>query len=97
MRQGPREVEEKGLDFAGDRIELTRWRGLIAAGLAAIALVGVTLVKLFFYDIADLGTIPKTILFVTLGVTLLLISFLYNKYKAAIFGAVPEEASDTEE
>jgi putative drug exporter of the RND superfamily len=31
------------IGFAGDRIELTRWRGLIAAGLAAIGLVGVGL------------------------------------------------------
>ncbi len=31
------------LGFAGGRIELTRWRGLIAAGLAAVALVGVGL------------------------------------------------------
>ncbi len=31
------------LGFAGQRIELTRWRGLIAASLAAIALVGVGL------------------------------------------------------
>jgi RND superfamily putative drug exporter len=31
------------LGFAASRIELTRWRGLIAAGLAAIALVGVGL------------------------------------------------------
>ena len=31
------------LGFAGERIELTRWRGLIAAGLVAVALVGVGL------------------------------------------------------
>ncbi|MFP5319355.1 MAG: MMPL family transporter [Acidimicrobiia bacterium] len=31
------------LGFAGHRIELTRWRGLVAAGLVAIALVGVGL------------------------------------------------------
>ncbi|MDQ3641780.1 MAG: MMPL family transporter [Actinomycetota bacterium] len=31
------------LGFAGHRIELTRWRGLIAAGLVAVALVGVGL------------------------------------------------------
>ena len=31
------------LGFAGRRIELTRWRGLIAAGLIAVALVGVGL------------------------------------------------------
>ncbi|HKP69198.1 MAG TPA: DUF2339 domain-containing protein, partial [Pyrinomonadaceae bacterium] len=55
--------------------------------IAAIALLAVTLVKLFFYDIAELDTIPKTILFVTLGITLLMISFLYNKYKSVIFKA----------
>jgi RND superfamily putative drug exporter len=31
------------LGFAGERVERTRWRGLIAAGLVAIALVGVGL------------------------------------------------------
>ena len=31
------------LGFAGERVELTRWRGLIASGLVAIALVGVGL------------------------------------------------------
>jgi len=31
------------LGFAGSRVEITRWRGLIAAGLVAIALVGVGL------------------------------------------------------
>ncbi|HVF30605.1 MAG TPA: DUF2339 domain-containing protein, partial [Pyrinomonadaceae bacterium] len=61
--------------------------------IAAMVLLFVTLIKLFFYDIADLDTIPKTILFVTLGITLLLVSFLYNKYKGVIFKAdvVPED------
>ena len=31
------------LGFAGERVEVTRWRGLIAAGLVAVALVGVGL------------------------------------------------------
>ena len=31
------------LGFAGERVEVTRWRGLIAAGLVAIALVGIGL------------------------------------------------------
>lgn len=61
--------------------------------IAAIVLLAAVLVKLFFYDIADLDTIPKTILFVTLGITLLVVSFLYNKYKDLIFkkGLAPEE------
>ncbi|MUH36604.1 DUF2339 domain-containing protein [Zobellia amurskyensis] len=52
--------------------------------IGAIALFGVTLAKLFFYDIASLNTIAKTIVFVSLGVLLLIISFLYNKYKNVI-------------
>jgi len=57
--------------------------------IAAFVLLGVTLAKLFLYDIADLDTIPKTILFVTLGITLLAVSFLYNKYKNLILDTSP--------
>lgn len=49
--------------------------------IAGIGLFGVTLAKLFLYDIADFSTIGKTIVLVSLGVLLLVISFLYNKYK----------------
>jgi Predicted membrane protein (DUF2339) len=48
--------------------------------LAAIGLFGFTLLKLFLYDLAHLGTIQKTIVMISLGVLLLIISFLYNKY-----------------
>ena len=53
--------------------------------IGAIVLFAATLAKLFFYDIADLDTISKTIVFVSLGVLLLMISFLYNKFKDVIF------------
>ena len=53
--------------------------------IGAIILFAATLVKLFFYDIADLDTISKTVIFLTLGILLLIISFLYNKYKDLIF------------
>ena len=52
--------------------------------ISAIALFSLTLLKLFFYDIASLNTIAKTIVFVSLGILLLIISFLYNKYKHRI-------------
>ncbi|SIS89760.1 Predicted membrane protein [Zobellia uliginosa] len=52
--------------------------------ICAISLFGITLAKLFFYDIASLNSISKTIVFVSLGVLLLIISFLYNKYKNQI-------------
>lgn len=52
--------------------------------IAGIFLFGSTLVKLFVYDITELNSIAKTIAFVSLGVLLLIISFLYNKYKHLI-------------
>ena len=55
--------------------------------IGAIALFGFTLAKLFFYDIAGLDTISKTVIFVSLGIILLVVSFLYNKYKNLIFEA----------
>lgn len=52
--------------------------------ISAIVLFALTLVKIFFYDIADLSTISKTVVFISLGVLLLIISFLYNKFKDVI-------------
>jgi uncharacterized membrane protein len=60
--------------------------------IGAIALFGITLLKLFFYDIIDLDTISKTIVFVSLGILLLIVSFLYTKYKALIFE--PDETAE---
>lgn len=60
------------------------WKKKKHLRIGAIALFGVTLVKLFIYDISHLSTIAKTIVFVSLGVLLLVISFLYNKYNRVI-------------
>ncbi len=58
---------------------------------AAIGLFAFTLLKLFFYDISGLNTIGKTIVFVSLGILLLVISFLYNKNKSKLFDENTEE------
>jgi uncharacterized membrane protein len=60
------------------------WKKNQPLRIASIILFGITLVKLFFYDIIHLNTISKTIVLVSLGVLLLIISFLYNKYKHLI-------------
>jgi uncharacterized membrane protein len=65
-------------------IALGIWKNKKHLRIGAIALFGITLLKLFFYDISHLNTIAKTILFVSLGILLLVISFLYNKYKHLI-------------
>lgn len=65
-------------------IVLGIWKNKKYLRVGAIILFGITLIKLFFYDIASLNTIAKTIVFVSLGILLLIISFLYNKYKHRI-------------
>lgn len=60
------------------------WKSRKHLRVLAIVIFGITLLKLFFYDIVHLNTIRKTIVFVSLGILLLVISFLYNKYKHLI-------------
>ncbi|WP_113653907.1 DUF2339 domain-containing protein [Pedobacter namyangjuensis] len=67
------------------------WKNKKFLRIGAIVLFAITLLKLFLYDIASLDTISKTIVFVSLGVLLLLISFLYNKYKHLIIDDVKTE------
>ncbi|NEW79558.1 MAG: DUF2339 domain-containing protein [Gelidibacter sp.] len=62
-------------------ISLGIWKTKQHLRIGAIALFSVTLIKLFFYDISHLDTISKTIVFLSLGILLLIISFLYNKFK----------------
>lgn len=64
------------------------WKKNEQLRIAAIVLFSITLVKLFFYDLSALTTIAKTIVFVVLGVLLLIVSFLYNKYRNIISGEI---------
>lgn len=61
--------------------------------VGAIALFGITLAKIFFYDISELSTISKTVVFISLGILLLIVSFLYNKYKHLIFDVQEADAT----
>jgi uncharacterized membrane protein len=67
-------------------IALGIWKRRVYLRIAAIVLFGITLIKLFFYDIRNLDTISKTIVFLALGALLLGISFLYNKYRDVLYG-----------
>jgi uncharacterized membrane protein len=61
------------------------WKKLKYLRICAILLFGITLIKLSVYDISGMDTISKTIVFILLGILLLIISFLYNKYRKIIF------------
>ena len=60
------------------------WKKKKHLRIGAFVLFTIVLLKLFIYDLSHLSTISKTIVFVTLGVLLLIISFLYNKYRNII-------------
>lgn len=51
--------------------------------ITAFVIFGITLLKLFFYDLAEMSTIAKTMVMVIVGAILLIASFIYNKFKAA--------------
>ena len=61
------------------------WKKKKHLRIFAIILFAGTLIKLFFYDLTNLETVPKTIVFLFTGVLLLVVSFLYNKYTKMIF------------
>ena len=56
------------------------WKRLKHLRVMAFIIFGLTLFKLFFYDIAHQSTISKTIVMISLGAVLLIVSFLYNRY-----------------
>lgn len=62
--------------------------------IGAMVLLGITLVKLFFYDLSTLTTISKTVVLIVLGIMMLMASFLYNKFKDSIFGNEAETMVD---
>lgn len=78
-------------------VALGIWKHKPYLRFGAFSLLGITLVKLFAYDISHLNTLSKTIVFIVLGVLLLLISFLYNKYTQSMFGENTLENKETEE
>lgn len=51
-----------------------------------IVLSGITVLKVFFFDLSELRTIYRIVSFIILGLLLLGVSYLYNRYKHRIFG-----------
>lgn len=52
--------------------------------IIALALLGITIIKLFFYDIKNVSETGKIIAFILLGVLILIISFVYQKIKKLV-------------
>lgn len=76
------------------------WRRTRMLRLLAIVLFGFTILKVFIYDLSFLETLYRIFSFVALGLILLAVSYLYQKYRVLILGppsgqnAGPSDAGD---
>lgn len=62
--------------------------------IIALSLLGLTVLKLFVYDINNVSETGKIIAFILLGVLILIISFVYQKIKKLVVDESPNIQSD---
>ena len=63
--------------------------------IIALTLLGLTIVKLFFYDISNISETGKIISFILLGILILIISFVYQKIKVLVIDEnKPDETNE---
>jgi uncharacterized membrane protein len=62
--------------------------------IIALSLLGLTVLKLFIYDINNVSETGKIIAFILLGVLILIISFVYQKIKKLVVDEIPNTNSD---
>jgi uncharacterized membrane protein len=67
------------------------WRRVRSLRVIAIVLFGVTILKIFIYDLSFLETLYRIFSFIGLGVVLLLVSYLYQHYKDVILQEPPKQ------
>jgi uncharacterized membrane protein len=61
------------------------WRRNFEIRVSAIVLSGITILKIFIYDLSFLNALNRIISFFALGLILLLLSYLYTRFKQIIF------------
>ncbi len=71
-----------------------QWKSL---RIIALSLLGLTILKLFVYDIKNVSETGKIIAFILLGVLILIISFVYQKIKKLVVEETPENTIKNEE
>lgn len=65
--------------------------------LMSIAIFGVTILKVFLFDLANLQTIYRIVSFIGVGGLLVVVSYLYQRYRDRIFGQIgPEDKKGAE-
>lgn len=65
--------------------------------IIALSLLGLTILKLFLYDISNISETGKIISFILLGILILIISFVYQKIKVLVIDEnKPQNTNETE-
>lgn len=72
--------------YALGLISLGIWKKRRHIRVLSLILFGLTIMKLFVYDIKEFESIGKIAVVIVIGLLLLVASFLYNKYKQYLFG-----------
>ena len=62
------------------------WKKVRAIRIAAFVLFGISILKIFIYDLSFLEMLYRIFSFVALGIVLLAVSYAYQRYRHVIFG-----------
>ncbi len=62
------------------------WKKSSLLRIAAMVLFAATLLKVFLIDLENISTISRMVLFIALGVLMLVISYLYQRYRDVLLG-----------
>jgi uncharacterized membrane protein len=79
------------LAYAGILMCSGIWRRMRWLRLGAIVLLGFVILKIFIYDLAFLQAAYRSVSFAGLGVVLLTVSYLYQRYRAIIWNTGSED------
>jgi uncharacterized membrane protein len=67
------------------------WRSVRNVRIVAFVLFGITILKIFVYDLSFLETTYRIYSFIGLGLILLAVSYVYQRYKELIFGTPKQQ------
>ncbi len=71
------------------------WKRARLLRIVAFVLFGITILKIFIYDLSFLETLYRIFSFIGLGVILLAVSYLYQRYKGIILEGSKPDAADS--
>lgn len=79
------------LSYSSVAIAIGIWRRLPIFRITGIVLLGITILKVFLYDLSFLQDLYRIFSFVGLGVILLVASYAYQRFGQVIFGTADTE------